>query len=136
MKRAYLVLIAASLAAAVGLAALARVPQPRDTTRVEPVRPRVAVRLTVEHGTVTPGVSTVRKGLVIRLAVLNRGASAVRFALSGYEERVSVARIAPDSTWRTEFLADRPGDEFEWLVDGRAAGRFIVLGSHLEEGHE
>ena len=136
MKRAYLALIGASLAAAVALAVLARVPQPRDTARVEPVHQQVDVRLTVDHGTVTPGVSTVRKGLVIRLAVLNRGTSAIRFALSGYEERVSVSGIAPDSTWRTEFLADRPGDEFEWLVDGRAAGRFIVLGSHLEEGHE
>lgn len=136
MNRAYVVLIAASLAAAVGLGALARVPQPRDTTRVEPARPRVALHLTVENGSVSPGVSTVRKGLVIRLTVLNLDASAVRFELTGYEERVSVARIAPDSTWRTEFMADRPGDEFEWLVDGRAAGRFIVLGSHLEEGHE
>jgi hypothetical protein len=136
VKRAWGLLVVASAVAAFGLAALARVPHPPDTTRLEPARPRAAVSLTVEHGAVSPAVTTVRKGHQVQLAVLNHSGSAIRFALTGYEERVSVARIAPDSTWRTVFRADRPGDEFEWQVNGRPAGRFIVLGSHLEEGHE
>ena len=72
----------------------------------------------------------------MHLAVLNLDRGAIRFALAGYEERVSAARIAPDSTWHMLFVADRPGDEFEWQVNGHPAGRLIVLGSHLEEGHE
>jgi len=31
-------------------------------------------------------------------------------------------------------LVDRPGDDFPWLVDGRPSGRFVVAGSHLEDG--
>jgi hypothetical protein len=78
----------------------------------------------------------VRKGYRVRLVVLNRDPEAIRFSLTGYEERVSTRRIAPDSTWHAVFIADRPGDEFEWQVNDHPAGRFIVLGSHLEEGHE
>jgi len=136
VKPAWVVLVVASAAAAFGLAALARVPRQPDTTRVERARPHVALSLTVEHGAVSPAVSMVRKGYQVRLSVLNRQGAAIRLALTGYEDRVAAARIARDSTWHREFLADRPGDEFEWQVDGRSAGRFIVLGSHLEEGHE
>ena len=32
-------------------------------------------------------------------------------------------------------LADRPGDDFAWIVDGAAVGRLVVQGSHLVEGH-
>jgi hypothetical protein len=136
VKRAWILLIVASALTALGLAALARVPHAPDSMRHEPARPRVAVGLTVEHGVVSPEVSMVRKGFRVHLTVLNRDRGAIRFALTGYEERVTAAQIAPDSTWSMAFVADRPGDEFEWQVDGRPAGRFIVLGSHLEEGHE
>lgn len=135
MKRAYLGLALASVIAAAGIAALAHTPRPPDNTEVEPARRRVALQLTIEAGLTDPQVSTVRKGWIVALSVLNRDDRAIRFALSGYEDRVSVARIAPDSTWRGPFLADRPGDEFEWQVNGHPAGRLIVLGSHLEEGH-
>lgn len=135
MRRAYLGLALASVIAAAGIAALARTPHAPDSTQAEPARRRVAVRLTIQAGLTDPSVTTVRKGWIVALSVLNRDDRPARFALTGYEDRVSVSRIAPDSTWRAQFVADRPGDEFEWQVDDRAAGRFIVLGSHLEEGH-
>ena len=136
MKRAWILLAVVSALGAFGLAALARAPHPASRVPVEPARPGVTVSLTVENGAVSPRVSMVRKGYRVHLAVLNLDRGAIRFELTGYEERVSSPRIAPDSTWHTLFVADRPGDEFEWLVNGHPAGRLVVLGSHLEAGHE
>ncbi|HEY6867093.1 MAG TPA: hypothetical protein VI792_07550 [Candidatus Eisenbacteria bacterium] len=136
MRRAYLILALVSVIAAAGIAAVAHAPRPPDSTQAEPARRRVTLHLTLRAGLTDPQVSTVRKGWLVALTVLNRDDRPVRFTLTGYEDRVSAARIAPDSSWRATFLADRPGDEFEWQVDDRTAGRFIVLGSHLEQGHE
>lgn len=136
MKRAWTLLAVVSALAAFGPAALARMPHPPDTTRLEPARPRMALNLTVGNGAVSPAVSVIRKGTRVILVVLNHDDHVIRFTLTGYEERVTAERIAPDSTWRTVFVADRPGDEFDWQVNGHAAGRFIVLGSQLEEGHK
>ncbi len=136
MRRAWILLAVASAVAAFGLGALARVPREPGSEPVAPGRPGVTLSLTVENGSVSPGVSMVRKGYRVHLTVLNRDSAPIRFTLTGYEERISARRIAPDSTWQAVFIADRPGDEFEWRVNDHPAGRFIVLGSHLEEGHE
>jgi hypothetical protein len=53
----------------------------------------------------------------------------------GYQDRFGAAHVAPDSVWRCEFVADLPGEDFAWMVDGTPAGRFEVKGSHLVEGH-
>jgi hypothetical protein len=53
----------------------------------------------------------------------------------GYEDRLGAVRVAPDSLWRGEFVADRPGQDFAWVLDGAPAGRLEVAGSHLVEGH-
>jgi hypothetical protein len=135
MRRAYLVLVLASLAAAASLAALARVTHPpRDTTAAAPVHHGIGLVLKVENGLTDPPVSTVRKDWMVLLEVVNRDRVRIRVSLTGYEERVSSGPIAPDSTWHVQFVADRPGDEFEWQVNGHPAGRFIVMGSHLDEG--
>ena len=135
MKRAYLVLALSSLAVAASLAALARVPHPpRDTAAVAAVHHGVALRLEVENGLIDPPVATVHKDWTVLLEVVNRDRLRIRVSLTGYEERVSSGPIAPDSTGRLRFEADRPGDEFEWLVNGHPAGRFMVVGSHLDAG--
>ena len=136
MRRAYLWLALASVVAALGLGLLSRMPRARGADRLAPGRPHAQVALVLREGRVSPALTRVPKGAEVDLEVRNLEPRPVRFALTGYEERVSAAAIAPDSAWRASFVADRPGEEFEWQVDGRAAGRFSVLGSHLEEGHE
>ena len=49
--------------------------------------------------------------------------------------RPAAAPLAPGAGWTGEFLADRPGEDFAWLLDGEPAGRLTVTGSHLVEGH-
>jgi hypothetical protein len=71
----------------------------------------------------------------VTLSIVNHGTRAVGIELSGYGDRVHVTGLAPGATWEGEFLADRPGDDFAWLLDGRPAGRLEIRGSHLVEGH-
>jgi hypothetical protein len=59
----------------------------------------------------------------------------VRVVLSGYEDRVTLAALAPGARWTATLVADLPGDDFTWLVDGAPTGRFVVTGSHLVDGH-
>lgn len=134
MRRAYLILALSSLAVAASLAALARVSHPpHDTTAAAPVHHGVGLLLKVENGLTDPPVATVRKDWIVLLEVINRDRVPIRLSLTGYEDCVSSGPIAPDSTWHARFAADRPGDEFEWQVNGHPAGRFIVMGSHLDE---
>jgi hypothetical protein len=60
---------------------------------------------------------------------------AVGLALAGYEDRLAIPALSPGATWSGEFIADRPGEDFAWLLDGVPAGRLAVTGSHLVEGH-
>jgi cupredoxin-like protein len=105
-------------------------PAPAATAAGAPV----SLVLEVRDGEVSPARLAVPKSSRVSLSVVNRGSAAVRFALAGYEDRVSAAAVAPGSTWRCEFVADRPGEDLAWLVDGRPAATLAVSGSHLEEG--
>jgi hypothetical protein len=135
VRRAYLILVLSSLVVAASLAALARATHPtRDTTAAAAVHHGIGLQLKVENGLTEPLVSTVRKDWLVLFEVVNRDRVRIRVSLTGYEDRVSSGPIAPDSTWRVRFVADRPGDDFEWQVNGHPAGRFIVMGSHLDEG--
>jgi hypothetical protein len=67
--------------------------------------------------------------------VTNGAAVPQRLRLSGYEDRVDSGDLAPGATWRGAFLADRPGEDFAWLVGGGPSGQLAVRGSHLVEGH-
>lgn len=86
-------------------------------------------------GGMTPASVTVEKGSRVHVSMSNTGQTPVRVELPGYEERFAPVAVEPGGTWRGELIADRPGDDFAWLVDGRPAGRLIVTGSHLIEGH-
>ena len=134
--RRYGVLFMVTIAAGLLLAALGR-PSRRA---VEPGRAKAAataaavLAVEIQDGAVSPSASAVPRGTRVSLRAVNRGSRAAHLALSGYEDRLSLT-LAPGQSATVVFLADRPGDDFAWLVDGRPAGRFAVTGSHLVEGH-
>lgn len=141
MRRAWGSLIALAVVAAVGVSLLARAPRPGvapagDGAAAAPV---LDVALTVRADAVEPARVAVPKGTRVRLH-LARAADAgkpesLHVRLAGYDDRISVPPLAPGTTWSGEFLADRPGEDFAWMVEGRPVGTLAVLGSHLEEGH-
>ena len=125
-----------ALAGAVAVSALLRVPTaPVDIgVGIAPAE-TVKVALDVREDAVHATRVAVDANQAVRLEATNHGLVPVRLRLSGYEDRVDIGPLAPGATWRGAFLADRPGEDFAWLVDGRPAGRLQVRGSHLEEGH-
>lgn len=136
MKR-YLILLAASL----GLVAIAllagrnlRFAATSDPTPA--VQSVVALDLTVlSDGRITPAIASVPKDHLVKLSVTNRSPRQITLTLMGYQDRFGVAYVRPDSVWRGEFVADRPGDGFAWMLEGAPVGRLQVTGSHLVEGH-
>jgi hypothetical protein len=94
----------------------------------------VAVEL-LAGGDALASPDAIDAGRTVALAVTNRDRTPRRLRLAGYEDRVDTGALAPGATWHGGFVADRPGDDFAWLVDGRPAGRLDVRGSHLVEGH-
>jgi hypothetical protein len=133
--RRYLVLLV--VAVAVGLVGMvvsrraACTPPPEEAPAEKPV---VALDLVVTNGRVAPEMSSVPKDHLVRLTVTNRDRGELALVLMGYQDRFLI-RVPADSTWRGEFVADRPGDEFAWMLAGEPIGRLQVTGSHLEEGH-
>ena len=127
---------ALALAGAVAVSALLRVPTaPVDIVGGTAPAETVKVALDVREDAVHATRVAVDANQAVRLEATNHGLAPVRLGLSGYEDRVDSGPLAPGAIWRGAFLADRPGEDFAWLVDGRPAGRFQVRGSHLEEGH-
>jgi hypothetical protein len=138
MTRRYLVLLVAALALGMALSFLAHSGWMRPgqtpasaTTAVA----RVPVSIHVRDGAITPGESVVPLGAKVALEVVNDGHEPIELTLAGYEGRLSPLHVAGVTAARAEFTADRPGEDFAWLVDGRPAGRLRVAGSHLIEGH-
>ena len=84
---------------------------------------------------IEPAEVAVAKDTRVRLTVTNHHRLAVSLALMGYQDRFAVAYLPPDSVWRGEFLADRPGEDFAWMLEGAPVGRLRVTGGHLVEGH-
>jgi hypothetical protein len=134
--RRYLVLFAITLAAAAALGALARRPRREAATAAAPAPvPVVALALAIGDDGLAPAVTTAPKDHEVRLTIENRRRSRAALALAGYEDRLAIPPLAPGERWSGGFVADRPGEDFAWLLDGRPAGRFAVQGSHLVEGH-
>ena len=139
MNRRYVWLLAASAAVALLLTMWGGM---RTRRSVAPGAPDAAWTRPVElevvigpDGGMTPPSMTVEKGARVLARLSNAGHRAVRVELPGYEDRLAAVTIDPGATWTGEFLADRPGEDFAWLVDGTPAGRLLVSGSHLIEGH-
>ena len=137
MKRSYLWLVFAVIAAAAVMTALGRAPadrKPMDESPA-PAERSVEVALQIRDEAVSPGLVRVEVGTRVRLTVSNTGDRATALTLPGYEDRVLVPELEPGKAWTGEFLADRPGEDFAWAVNGKPAGRLVVSGSHLVEGH-
>lgn len=136
MKRPYLLLFTAVVVVAVVLVVLQRRPRGGSTPSGAPaVADTVALALEIKGGAVLPAAAAVPKGRRVRLTVVNRDPGPVNLGLTGYEDLLPAHTLAPGETWRAEFLADRPGDDFAWMVNGQPAARLSVAGSHLVEGH-
>jgi hypothetical protein len=135
VKRPYVLLAAGILVLGVALSMLGR-PRHAEAPRTAGAEsPVVDLAIVIEAGKISPAATSVSKGDRVRLRVECRGAMIARLALAGYEDRLDIPSLEPGRTWTTEFLADRPGEDFAWLLDGQPAGRFMVTGSHLIEGH-
>jgi hypothetical protein len=136
MTRRYVLLFAGVLVLAAALAALGR-PRPRAAAPAPstPEPPVVELTIGILDGRVNPAVASIAKGTRVRLRIDYRGRHPARLALSGYEDRLTIPALAPGAVWTGEFLADRPGDDFAWLLGGEPAGRLTVTGSHLVDGH-
>ena len=135
MKGRYLSLVIGVVLIALALTLLGRprrVEAPVSTIAPAPV---VVVTLAIEGGRLAPAITSVAKGARVRLRVAMRGARGVRLTLAGYQDRLAIPALEPGTTWTGEFIADRPGEDFAWLIDGVPAGRLSVTGSHLVEGH-
>ena len=133
----YRALFLVSLGAALVLGVAARMPhRTRASAPAPPEAPAIDLALEIRDGVVVPDIATVPKGQRVRLAVANRGSRAASLTLAGYEDHLRTGPIAPGAAWTGEFLADRPGEDFAWLVDGRPGGKLVVTGSHLIEGHQ
>ena len=136
MRRSYGILFAATVIAGLALVLLGRSPRREPARdRARPEAPAVSISIEIRDGSVIPSAVTVPKDRLLRLTVRNRGPARARFGLAGYEDRLSARGIDPGDSLTAEFAADRPGDDFAWLIDGRPVGRFSVTGSHLVEGH-
>ena len=135
MKR-YWILLFIALAVAALLMATRRSASVRRAPAASTPAPVVELKLELLPGArIDPAEAGVPKDHRVRLTVVNHAGRAVTFTLAAYEDRVAPSALAPDSTCRLEFLADRPGDDFAWMLDGAPAGRLRVTGSHLVEGH-
>ena len=136
MRRAYLLLLAGVAVLAVVASVAAHAPaRGRAAAPAPHALPTAALALALVDGRMAPDPAAVPKGHRVALTVTNRGSRAVDVRLAGYEDRVHAPALAAGATWRVEFVADLPGEDFAWLVDGQPAGRLAVTGSHLVEGH-
>jgi hypothetical protein len=136
MKR-YGIVLAAALALALALGIVARIPRhPGEATAgaAAPL-PTASLRVAFADGAANPATASVPANHRVRLTLVNAGTSAITPALAGYEDRVTPGTLAPGGTWSGEFVSDRPGEAFAWLLDGEPVGRLSVSGSHLVEGH-
>lgn len=138
MKRSYLFLFLGILALAVALALAGRMPRGTRATRAgapAAAAPTVTASIEIRGGAIEPATVSVPKDRRIRLTVVNHDAKTAQVTLSGYEDRVQIPPLRPRDHWTGEFLADRPGEDFAWILNGVPAGRFAVTGSHLLDGH-
>jgi hypothetical protein len=99
--------------------------------------PTVDLWLRIDHdGKLVPDMVVVEKGSRVTVSLKNESSKAARVELPGYEDRLAPGRLEPGAVWVGGFEADRPGDDFAWVIDGKTSGRFVVNGSHLIEGHQ
>jgi hypothetical protein len=135
MKR-YLVLLALAAVLSVVVYHAGRTWSPAAPRGPSPARrDSVAVEITLTDHGVEPSRVAVPRDRRVTLTVHNRRRLAVGISLQGYQDALTIGTLTPGATWRGGFAADRPGEDFAWMVEGEPAGRFVVTGSHLVDGH-
>ena len=134
--RAYFWIALTVLAGALVVGVLPRAPRTSRTTESSaPASPTIELTLVWNGTELEPVASEIALGRNVRATLENRGTRTVSIALAGYEDRVRIGELAAGARRTLEFTADRPGEAFAWTVNGEAAGRLVVVGSHLVEGH-
>jgi hypothetical protein len=136
MNRRFGVLAVVALLGAVAISLLLRLPartQPGAPAHPEP--PPLAVQVEIRDDGVSCVPESCTVGTRADLTIRNRSSAPVSVALTGYEDRVHADSIGAGRDWHGGFVADRPGQQLAWIVNGELRGRFDVLGSHLVEGH-
>jgi hypothetical protein len=135
MKR-YVVLLAIAALMSLLVVHAGRTWSPRGSrAATAPAPDSLVVAIALTEAGVSPALVTVPKDRRVVLTVFNHRRLAAGISLQGYQDVVSPGILAPGATWHGSFLADRPGDDFRWMIEGEPAGRFVVVGSHLVEGH-
>jgi hypothetical protein len=135
MKRYVLLLGGAFVVGLVLMLAARTLRAPAPVEVRAPEIPSVELAFTLTRDGISPANSSVPKDHRVRLTIVNRRRVRVGLSLHGYQDRLMIGWIDPDSTWRGEFLADRPGDGFAWMLEGAPVGKLAVEGSHLVDGH-
>jgi hypothetical protein len=135
MSARYLALLVLALLAAFALTALGHRPRRAAPAAAAAAVPEVAITVEVRHDRVSPEFVSVPKDHRVHLTLSNPGSAPLAIRLAGYEDRVAVNALAPGERRLIEFVADRPGGDFTWLIDGRPVGRVAVTGSHLVGDH-
>lgn len=136
MTRRYVTLAAGLLLAGLALVGLARMHRASPVRAADVAAPvPVTLEVAIDETGVVPSPAVVPVNARVRLHVRNSGHHAIHLTLAGYEDPLGNLTVPPGGAADREFLADRPGEDFPWLVDGRPLGRFVVSGSHLVEGH-
>jgi hypothetical protein len=133
--RRYAVLLAITLIAALLLPGAARRLRARAEAPAPAAIPEAILTLTLDGARVAPERGAVPKDHRVRLTVTNVGAAPVTLELAGYQDVLPAHDVPAHGRWEASFLADRPGEDFAWLLDGQPAGVLSVTGSHLVEGH-
>lgn len=135
MKHPYLLLAGAIVILAMALTVLGR-PRRAETPRPAAIEaPAAELTIAIKGGRISPAMFSVPKGTRVRLRIEHQGTTTARLSLAGYEDVLAIPALSAGTRWTVEFLADRPGEDFAWLLDGEPAGRLTVTGSHLVEGH-
>lgn len=135
MMRRYVWLFLAAVGAAV-IAGMA-VRGPRAIAPAVPHEDAVTQAVTVEilQREVVLSTTSIPAGMTVALRVVNSSKATARVSLAGYQDRVDSGPIVPGGVFRVEFLADRPGERFAWLVDDEPRGRLDITGPHLTGDH-
>lgn len=137
MRGRYVGLLAGVTVLALALALLGRLPRAQVARAggPTPATPLVRVAIEIHDDVIVPATITVSKGERVTIRVTNRTSRPAKLALLGYSDVFPEITIAPGEIEERQILADRPGEDFAWLLNGNPAGTFAVAGSHLVEGH-
>lgn len=130
--------MAAAVLAAAALAAVAlkEAPPESGTLADEPARVQHSAAVELIEAGMVPYRLQVPKDSEVHL-VVRCAPNAIDgvLTLTGYEDQVGRVDVGPGVSRELVFVADRPGDDFAFVLGDRVLGRLHVTGSHMEADH-